>query len=208
MAARSDRHEGTLASWNQERGFGFITPADSGPQLFAHIRAFPHGTTPEVGSQLSYEVEVTPEGKTRARFVRVAGAPVIQTYGPVRASILSYLPIALFVILYIVIAIIWQPPYWVLFVYLGTSLLCILIYSLDKSAAAQGRWRVSESALLLLGLAGGWPGAIIAQRLLHHKTKKRSFQSAFAGSIVVNIVAFVVLTSPLIAHLERVGAAT
>jgi uncharacterized membrane protein YsdA (DUF1294 family)/cold shock CspA family protein len=208
MAARTDRHEGTLASWNQERGFGFILPAEGGPKLFAHIRAFPHGTTPVVGARLSYEVEVTPDGKTRARFVRVAGTASIQTYGTARAGFLSYLPIALFVVLYIVIAIIWHPPYWVLFIYLGTSLLCILIYSLDKSAAALGRWRVSESALLLLGLAGGWPGAIIAQRLLHHKTRKRSFQSAFAGSVVVNIIAFVVLTSPLIAKLEGLSPPT
>jgi uncharacterized membrane protein YsdA (DUF1294 family)/cold shock CspA family protein len=204
--ARSDRHEGTLATWQKERGFGFITPDEGGPQVFAHVRAFPNGTTPEAGARLSYEVEVTPEGKTRARFVRVAGAPVIQTYGSTRSGIMSYLPIGLFVILYIVVAILWHPPYWVLFLYLGTSLLCILIYWLDKFAAAQGSWRVSESALLLLGLAGGWPGALLAQRLLHHKTRKRSFQSAFAGSVVVNIIAFVVLASPLIARLEALSA--
>lgn len=209
MAARNDRLEGTLASWNPDRGFGFITPLGGGPKIFAHVRAFPQGSsTPVVGSKLSYEVERTPDGKTRARFVRVAGSPPIQTYGRVRGSILSYLPIALFVALYIVVTVLWHPPYWVLFVYLGTSLLCILIYTLDKSAAALGRWRVSESALLLLGLAGGWPGAILAQQLLHHKTKKRSFQSAFAGSVVVNILAFVVLSSPFVAWLSRISFAT
>jgi uncharacterized membrane protein YsdA (DUF1294 family)/cold shock CspA family protein len=203
MAALTERFEGELASWNQERGFGFITPSTGGGQIFAHVRAFPRGSAiPAVGSKLSYEVEVTPDGKTRARYVRVAGASVIQTYGTVRASVLSFVPIALFVAIYIIVAVLWHPPYWVLFVYLGTSLLCILIYTLDKSAAALGRWRVSESALLLLGLAGGWPGAIVAQQLLRHKVKKRSFQAAFAGSVVVNILAFVFLTSPLLARLE------
>jgi uncharacterized membrane protein YsdA (DUF1294 family)/cold shock CspA family protein len=205
MAAHVTRLEGTLVSWNKDRGFGFIAPSLGGPQLFAHIRAFPHGTMPAIGITLSYEVEVTQDGKTRARFVRVDGAPVVQTYGPVRSSILSYVPIGLFAVIYIVVAIIWHPAYWVIFVYLVTSLLCILIYRTDKSAAAQGRWRVSESALLLLGLFGGWPGAIIAQQLLHHKTRKRSFQSAFAGSVVVNIIAFVILTSPLMARLQAIA---
>jgi uncharacterized membrane protein YsdA (DUF1294 family)/cold shock CspA family protein len=209
MAARNDRLEGTLASWNADRGFGFIAPTGGGPQVFAHVRAFPQGSsTPVIGTELTYEVETTPDGKTRARFVRVAGTAAVQTYGRVRSSILSYLPIALFVVIYIIVAILWHPPYWVLFLYLGTSLLCILIYSADKSAAAEGRWRVSESALLLLGLAGGWPGAILAQRLLHHKTRKRSFQSAFAGSVVVNILAFVILSSPFLAWLSRVSLAS
>ena len=207
MAAPTDRLEGTLASWNSDRGFGFITPVDGGPQVFAHVRAFPHGTaTPEIGSNLSYEIEFTPDGKTRARFVRVAGTAPVQAYGRVSSNLLSYLPIVLFVVIYTTVEILWHPPYWVLFVYLGTSLICILIYSVDKSAAAQGRWRVSESALLLLGLAGGWPGAILAQRLLHHKTKKRSFQSAFAGSVVVNILAFVVLSSPFVAWLSKISS--
>jgi len=156
---------------------------------------------PPLGSRLSYEVEVTADGKTRSRYVRVEGPPVIQTRRAMRASILGFVPIPLFIVIYIVDAVFWHPPYWVLFVYLGTSLLCILIYALDKSAAAQGRWRVSESALLLLGLAGGWPGAIIAQQLLRHKTKKRSFQEAFAGSVIVNILVFVLLTSPILGWL-------
>ena len=116
-------------------------------------------------------------------------------------NILSYLPIVLFAIIYAVVQALWHPHYWVFLIYLGTSVICVLIYAADKSAAAVGGWRVSESALLLLGLAGGWPGAIIAQRLLHHKTRKRSFQAAFAGSVVVNILVFVILTSPLLGAL-------
>jgi uncharacterized membrane protein YsdA (DUF1294 family) len=47
--------------------------------------------------------------------------------------------------------------------------------------------------LLLLGLAGGWPGAFIAQRVLRHKSSKRSFQTAFWGTVALNTGLLVLL---------------
>jgi uncharacterized membrane protein YsdA (DUF1294 family)/cold shock CspA family protein len=204
MASRSPRREGIIASWNGDRGFGFIQPKAGGPQVFMHIRALPRGSSaPRPGEALSYELETTDTGKTRARYVRLAGAPQLQKYGRTRSSVLSYLPVVAFAVVYFVVAILWTVPYWVGVVYVGASILCFLIYAIDKSAAAEGGWRVSESALLLLGLAGGWPGAIVAQQVLHHKTGKRSFQAAFAGSVVLNVVLFVFLTSPLYAKIVQ-----
>jgi uncharacterized membrane protein YsdA (DUF1294 family) len=69
-------------------------------------------------------------------------------------------------------------------------------YAADKSAAVAGRWRIAESTLLGLGLVGGWPGALVAQQLLRHKSNKASFRSAFWGTVVVNVLVFVVLVSP------------
>ena len=66
----------------------------------------------------------------------------------------------------------------------------------DKTAARSGRWRVSERTLLNLGLIGGWPGAIIAQQVLRHKSKKTAFQRAFWVTVLVNVVAFVLLAPP------------
>jgi uncharacterized membrane protein YsdA (DUF1294 family)/cold shock CspA family protein len=206
MAEPTERHQGRLASWNPGRGFGFINPTGGGEQIFVHVRAFPYRSEiPPIGARLSYEIEVTADGKTRSRYVRVEGPPVVEARRTMRASILGFVPIPLFIAIYVIAAVFWHPPYWVLFSYLGTSLLCIAIYAADKSAAVQGRWRVSESALLLLGIAGGWPGAIIAQQLLRHKTRKRSFQEAFAGSVIVNILVFVLLTSPFLGWLTGIS---
>ena len=206
MADRIERVDGTVVVWNADRGFGFIEPKAGGRQVFAHIRAFPQGAqVPKVGEVVSYEVERTPEGKTRARYVRPAGTVTPPRYGRATYSVLSYLPVVAFVVLYAVVVLLWHPSIWVLITYVGTSILCFIIYAIDKSAAAEGRWRVSESALLLLGLAGGWPGAIVAQQVLHHKTKKRSFQAAFAGSIVVNVLVFVLLSSHLFGLFSTVG---
>ncbi|MEQ9006220.1 MAG: DUF1294 domain-containing protein, partial [Pseudomonadales bacterium] len=84
-------------------------------------------------------------------------------------------------------------PVWVLLLYTGASLLAFLAYALDKSAAHRGRWRVSEKTLHALSLAGGWPGALIAQRWLRHKSKKVSFQTTFWVTVAVNVAALVLL---------------
>ena len=74
------RFDGTLKSWNAERGFGFIAPRQGGQDIFVHISAFPRdGRTPREGETLSFEVETTPEGKKRAVRVQRPGAPSAAT---------------------------------------------------------------------------------------------------------------------------------
>ncbi|UJW73364.1 DUF1294 domain-containing protein [Rhizobium sp. SL42] len=50
------------------------------------------------------------------------------------------------------------------------------IYAFDKLAAREGGWRVRESTLILLAVAGGGTGAFVCQRLLRHKTRKPPFR--------------------------------
>jgi uncharacterized membrane protein YsdA (DUF1294 family) len=67
------------------------------------------------------------------------------------------------------------------------SIAAIFAYRADKLAAQRGRRRTEENALHLLGVMGGWPGALIAQQLFRHKTRKLSFQVTYWISVVVNI---------------------
>ena len=85
-------------------------------------------------------------------------------------------------------------PAWAHLLYAGASALCFVFYAVDKAAARAGRDRISESMLLSLGFVGGWPGAIVAQQLLRHKTAKRSFRIRFWLSVVANIALFVGLS--------------
>lgn len=73
-------------------------------------------------------------------------------------------------------------------IYLALSILLFVVYAVDKSAARAGRWRISERNLLIVGALGGWPGAVVAQQLLRHKTRKSSFQWAFWATVTVNAV--------------------
>jgi len=62
---------------------------------------------------------------------------------------------------------------------LVVSLGTFVAYRSDKRRAQAGEWRVPESTLHLAELAGGWPGAFLAQRTFRHKTSKVSYQVVF-----------------------------
>ena len=77
------------------------------------------------------------------------------------------------------------PLIWL--IYLVMSLLSYLFYYLDKSAARNGGWRTKESTLHFLSLLGGWPGALIAQQRLRHKTRKQPFRFVFWLTVFANL---------------------
>lgn len=80
-------------------------------------------------------------------------------------------------------------PLGILVLYLAASLAAVIAYRADKSAAQSGRWRTAESTLHLLALIGGWPGALVAQRVFRHKSQKLSFRFAFLATVALNCVA-------------------
>src|SRR5665811_2084882 len=50
------REQGTLADWNDDRGFGFIAPVAGGPRVFVHVSAFPRGQRPATNDLVTYGV--------------------------------------------------------------------------------------------------------------------------------------------------------
>lgn len=77
-------------------------------------------------------------------------------------------------------------PFPIIYCYGALSLATFLIYAVDKDAARGNRRRISERTLHLASLFGGWPGAALAQRLLHHKSQKAPFLRLYRITVVVN----------------------
>ncbi|MCF6370041.1 DUF1294 domain-containing protein [Rhizobium halophilum] len=68
----------------------------------------------------------------------------------------------------------------IILIYLFLNLTVFSIYWWDKHAAIEGLWRVRERTLLTAAFLGGSLGAIFAQRLLRHKTRKEPFRTILA----------------------------
>lgn len=83
-----------------------------------------------------------------------------------------------------------QGSYWPFAVYLFGSLLVFALYLHDKRSALRGDWRMPEARLHMAELIGGWPGALLAQQLLRHKTRKLSYQLVFWLIVVTHQVAW------------------
>jgi uncharacterized membrane protein YsdA (DUF1294 family) len=84
----------------------------------------------------------------------------------------------------------YNMPIQILYLYLAVSALTFLVYAKDKWTARRNRWRTQESTLHTLALIGGWPGALIAQQILRHKSRKNAFQFMFWTTVVLNCAAF------------------
>lgn len=195
------RLEGTLRSWNEERGFGFIHPRNGGEDVFVHISAFrTREVRPDSNQLVSYEVEPGQNGRLRARNVHQILPGV--TFPPevpdrvARRDAYGWLALLLFIFLYAALAVTGEVSHVFAVVYVFASVVTIGVYAMDKYSSIRGGWRVSEGTLLLFGLIGGWPGAIVAQQAIRHKSKKPSFRRAFWATVVINVAVFIFLNSP------------
>ena len=193
------RFDGIIQTWNDDRGFGFISPTQGGQEVFVHIKAFRRlRERPCVQQQVSFEVELDARGKKRAFNVEMVRQPRTKNQRAPRDNkaqwgAASLFAIPAFLIVLLVTYIIWHPPTWFVWVYVALSVLTFLVYYGDKSAAKVGAQRTPESTLHTLALAGGWPGALLAQQLLRHKSVKADFRFAFWVTVVLNVAGFIAL---------------
>ena len=78
-------------------------------------------------------------------------------------------------------------------VYALMSLITCFAYYLDKRAARRGDRRTPEVTLHVLEFLGGWPGALLAQRLIRHKNAKVGYQIVFWLIVAMHVAGGIVL---------------
>jgi uncharacterized membrane protein YsdA (DUF1294 family)/cold shock CspA family protein len=183
------RTKGKIASWNDDKGYGFITPLAGGKRVFIHVSAFSNQSRrPEVHEVVTYSLSKDKQGRSCAANAVLAGDKLIEKK-PRNASKATLLLALLFLAAIGFSAAAGNVSVILLMAYLALSLFTFVAYAWDKSSAQMGAWRTSEGTLLILGLAGGWPGALIAQETLRHKSKKASFRAVFWVTVLMNCAA-------------------
>jgi uncharacterized membrane protein YsdA (DUF1294 family)/cold shock CspA family protein len=180
---------GTLKAWNDDKGYGFISPCVGGADIFAHISAFHNRfRRPKPGDAVIYHPEKLEDGKLRAVSVSYDGEEIGKK-APQKSEQrlwVAMLASLAFLMAMVVFGFMWLIPWEIVALYFLASIIAFFMYRGDKSAARKGRWRTRERSLLLCGLIGGWPGALIAQHLFRHKSSKTAFQISFWGTVAIN----------------------
>ncbi len=189
------RTKGRIATWHDDKGYGFVTPLDGGKQIFIHAKAFGNrNRRPNVNEVVTYSVSKDKQGRPCAVNATLAGDKLKEKSAQ-RPSTTGIFLAAAFLAAIGLSVMTGSLPVIVLIGYSAASLITFVAYAIDKSAAQRGSWRTPESTLLLLGLVGGWPGALIAQQMLRHKSKKTEFRVEFWITVLMNCAALAWLST-------------
>jgi uncharacterized membrane protein YsdA (DUF1294 family)/cold shock CspA family protein len=190
------RLQGKITSWKDDLGYGVVTQngADKNKTAFVHIKAFSdRSRRPKLGDLITYEANLDEKRRFRAddvQFVKRASVKFSSSdAGGSSTSAIGRAFAYLFCAVLILVVLLGRLPLIVLGFYFVASVVAYVAYAMDKAAAESRRWRTPENTLHVLGVVGGWPGALLAQQQLRHKTSKISFQAMFWLTVFINCIA-------------------
>jgi len=196
--------QGKVINWNDDKGFGFVEPNGGGVRAFVHIKAFNSTSRRPVDGELIIYELVSESGNrykaTNIKFARDNNKEKVKSHerninksGKPKNYILSSIFTVLFCIGLVLAVFSRKLPFFIGFVYLLISLITVLVYAKDKYSAQTDRWRTPEATLHFLSLIGGWPGALVAQKILRHKTSKSEFISTYRVTVFFNVATLLVI---------------
>jgi uncharacterized membrane protein YsdA (DUF1294 family)/cold shock CspA family protein len=191
---------GKLTTWKDDRGFGFIQPADGSPEIFLHINGLKDvSRRPIVGDTIYYQI-AEQDGKSRATNAFILGArlkPASQSFSSANPTgqakslypypILEVVLLAIFPLggaIHFLLKTEGNPLPLILYPVMGA--VSFALYRNDKSRAKKNAWRIPERTLFLCDLSFGWLGGFIAQRRFNHKVSKYSYQITFWLTVAIH----------------------
>ena len=151
------RKKGKITFWNDEKGYGFITPGSGADNIFVHISAFTsNAKPPNVGDKVSYSLSTDKQDRPCAVEVLRAGEKPPRK---IKNNYSGQVLIALIFMSVVGMSVFTAGiPIQVFYLYVAASIITFSAYARDKSAARNDGWRTSENTLHILALIGGWPG--------------------------------------------------
>ena len=181
------KKKGKITTWNDDKGFGFITIVKNKQQVFVHISSFKKkDIRPIKDDMVTFTLSNDKDGRSSAKDVILFSNRVSQTKSnSINLFLLSI--IIGFMAFLVYFTLLGNLPIIVIGAYIIMGIITYWVYVEDKSRATNSEYRISENFLHLLSLLGGWMGAIIVQQKIRHKNKKISFQVIFWITVIVNI---------------------
>ncbi|MDR9829127.1 cold shock and DUF1294 domain-containing protein [Vibrio sp. FNV 38] len=174
--------KGKIAEWHDAKGYGFISTEGNSQRVFLHISSVDGtGRRPKVNDSVEFDIRRDNKGRINAKNVVIQGAKELTL--PVLFGFSFLVAMAACVVVF--------DGQWLLIPwYLVLTVFTYVIFAWDKRAAQQNRWRTPENTLHLLALLGGWPGALLAQHQLRHKSKKQPFKAILWLTIALNLLVY------------------
>jgi uncharacterized membrane protein YsdA (DUF1294 family)/cold shock CspA family protein len=189
---------GSIKQWNDEKGFGFIK-SDNTVDVFFHISALRGDCRPQVGDKVFYLQKKDAQGRLVAEHVRhvelTIDVPNIRrrpsttqsngvhiaetTLQNVWLKFVLFCALLILPSLGVVALFMKQNEPWILGLYIIASVIAFFLYWIDKKKAENNSRRIPEANLHFFESLGGWVGALLAQQMFRHKTRKLSYQIVF-----------------------------
>lgn len=195
---------GLIKQWNDEKGFGFIK-SDHSADVFFHISVLRGDCRPKIGDKVFYLQKKDAQGRLVAEHVRhmeltvdnpsIRKRPSISKFNNTESHIKNMWLKLVFFCGLLVLPLLGVSEFfvkknepWVLGLYVISSVIAFFLYWIDKRKAENNSHRIPEARLHFFESLGGWVGALPAQQIFRHKTRKPSYQIVFWLIVVAHQV--------------------
>lgn len=177
---------GEIVQFDAGKGFGFVKVAGQPKDIFIHQTDVTNGVRLHSGMTVEFEVRTTTKGPRAANVIAAGEGAKNKPTGHAAVRSRRTSPYLIFTVAALAIVAVvgggllllfgW---FWLLDYLIAINVAAFALYGYDKRAAQGDRLRVPERVLHGVELLGGTPGAFLAQRVFHHKTRKVSYRIVF-----------------------------